>query len=207
MQKFNGSLIRQFPSLVSGNAAAGVEVTVLDSTSAVATLYEFDDVTGAQLPNPLTTSATGFYSFYAENGNYTLQFNSPQFPDLEIQLNDIKAFGVSLEIVKTPDASFSVDASDNATFFVCENNNVSMGATIDVTVGESVSLTGNEVNGAIIMFTQINDPQLTFIPAVGVTIIAPNQPKAFGIGSTVALISIDRYTWILCGDTSLEPVA
>ena len=206
MQPFNGSLIRQFPSITTGNAAAGILVTVIDNeTLAPAVLYEFDDEAGAQLANPLTTTATGFYSFYAPNGRYTLQFNSPIFPDLQIQLNDLSAFGNPLQIVKTADAAFSVSAADNEKMFICENNSLSVDATIDVTVGEAVTLTGQPAPGAIIIFTQKFDPVITFLPVAGVTIIAPNALKAFGARATVALISIDRYTWVLCGETSLEP--
>lgn len=207
MQPFNGSLIRQFPSIVTGNAAAGILVTVINNATAEpATLYEFDDEAGAQLDNPIATSSTGFYSFYAPNGNYTLQFNSTLFPDLQIQLNDLSAFGGAMRVIKTDAESFSVDINDNETMFVCENNSLIADALTTVTVGEAVTTTGQAAAGAIIIFTQIFEPTLTFVAADGVTIIAPNQPKAFGPRATVALISIDRYTWVLCGETSLESV-
>lgn len=88
MQKFNGSLIRQFPSLVTGNAAAGVQVSVfIAGGNTLATLYETNNTAGAQLPNPLTTDSKGFYSFYAADGQYRLGFSNG-YPALEIQLLD-----------------------------------------------------------------------------------------------------------------------
>lgn len=88
MQKFNGSLIRQFPSLVSGNAASGVQVTIyISGTNTLATIYEDNEVTPKG--NPLTTASNGFYSFKAADGKYRLQFSSSQFPSLEIQLVDV----------------------------------------------------------------------------------------------------------------------
>lgn len=88
MQKFNGSLIRQFPSLVTGNAAAGVQVSVrIGIGTALATLYATNSTAGAQIPNPITTDAKGFYSFYAVDGQYNLQYSNG-FPSLEIQLLD-----------------------------------------------------------------------------------------------------------------------
>lgn len=88
MQKFNGSLIRQFPSLVTGNAAAGVNVSVyIEGTTTLATLYATDNTAGAQLSNPLTTDSKGFYSFYAADGKYTLSYSNG-FPDQNINLID-----------------------------------------------------------------------------------------------------------------------
>lgn len=89
MQKFNGSLIRQFPSLVSGNAAAGVQVTVyVSGTNTLAAIYDDNEVTPKG--NPITTASNGFYSFKAADGKYRLQFSSSQFPSLEIQLVDVE---------------------------------------------------------------------------------------------------------------------
>jgi len=88
MQKFNGSLIRQFPSLVTGNAAAGVQISVfIGSSNTFATLYATNNTAGAQLENPLTTDGKGFYSFYAADGQYRLGFSNG-YPALEIQLLD-----------------------------------------------------------------------------------------------------------------------
>jgi len=89
MQKYNGQLIRQFASSVSGNAASGVTVMVRrQSDSALATLYAENSTSGATLVNPITTSSTGHFSFYAEDGVYTLTF-SDTTPQQVIQLQDV----------------------------------------------------------------------------------------------------------------------
>ena len=109
MQKFNGSLIRQFPNSVSGNAAVAVQVTVfISGTTTEATLYADDDTGGATLPNPLTTNNVGFYSFYAADGMYRLEFNSAQYPDLEIQLVDVDAIRDDFDSLESSNAAFLV---------------------------------------------------------------------------------------------------
>jgi hypothetical protein len=89
MQKYNGQLIRQFASSVSGNAASGVTVMVRrQSDSALATLYAENSTSGATLVNPITTSSTGHFSFYAADGVYMLTF-SDSTPAQIIQLQDV----------------------------------------------------------------------------------------------------------------------
>lgn len=89
MQKYNGQLIRQFASSVSGNAASGVTVTVRrQSDAGLATLYVDNNIAGATLSNPITTSSTGHFAFYAADGVYTLTF-SDSTPVQVIQLQDV----------------------------------------------------------------------------------------------------------------------
>lgn len=91
MQKYNGQLIRQFASSVTGNAASGVTVTVRkQSDNSLATLYVENNIAGATLSNPLTTSSTGHFAFYAADGVYTLTF-SDNTPQQVIQLQDTVA--------------------------------------------------------------------------------------------------------------------
>jgi hypothetical protein len=91
VQKYNGQLIRQFASSVSGNAASGVTVAVRkQSDNSLATLYVDNNIAGATLPNPLTTSSTGHFAFYADDGVYTLTF-SDTTPQQVIQLQDVGA--------------------------------------------------------------------------------------------------------------------
>jgi len=116
MQKFNGSLVRQFPSLISGNAAAGVSVTVYAGVtgSTLATLFSGNG-TGS-LPNPLTTDSAGYYGFYAADGLYRLNFGISGIPDQLIQLvdvdqirNDLNTFVISQGWI--PAGSFSAGAT------------------------------------------------------------------------------------------------
>jgi len=89
MQKYNGQLIRQFSSPVSGNAASGITVTVRrQSDSGLATLYVDNNIAGATLSNPITSSSTGHFAFYAPNDVYTLTF-SDSTPVQVIQLQDV----------------------------------------------------------------------------------------------------------------------
>lgn len=89
MQKYNGQLIRQFASNVTGNAASGVAVTVRkQSDASLATLYATNNIAGATLPNPITTTDKGFFAFYAADGVYTLTF-SDSTPVQVIQLQDV----------------------------------------------------------------------------------------------------------------------
>ena len=87
MEKYNGQAIVKFDGS-NGNAAVGVEVTVINnSTGAPAILYKDNDTSGTTLSNPLTTNPNGRYSFFAQNGNYTISFNSGD-PDIIATLFD-----------------------------------------------------------------------------------------------------------------------
>jgi len=89
MQKYNGQLIRQFASSITGNAASGVTVTVRrQSDAGLATLYVEDNIAGATLSNPITTTSTGHFAFYAPDDVYTLTF-SDSTPVQVIQLQDV----------------------------------------------------------------------------------------------------------------------
>lgn len=92
MQKYNGQLIRQFASQITGNAAAGVLVTVREKLDdSIATLYVSNDIAGATLPNPMLTTDKGFFSFYAADGVYRVSF-SDGTPERVIQLKDFSVF-------------------------------------------------------------------------------------------------------------------
>lgn len=113
MQKFNGSLIRQFPSQITGNAASGVQVTVkITGSNTLATLYATNNMAGATKSNPATTDTKGFYSFYAADGQYVLEFSNG-FPSLDVQLVDVDAIRNDFDTI-----SGEFDALDvsNATF-------------------------------------------------------------------------------------------
>jgi len=89
MQKYNGQLIRQFASSITGNAASGVTVTVRrQSDAGLATLYVENNIAGATLSNPITTTSTGHFAFYAADDVYTLTF-SDSTPVQVIQLQDV----------------------------------------------------------------------------------------------------------------------
>jgi len=76
MRTYSGSLILQFQSLITGNAAAGVSVQVFSGT------------TGSTLYTTLTTDSAGYYSFSGPDGAYRLKFGLPNIPDLYVDLID-----------------------------------------------------------------------------------------------------------------------
>lgn len=111
MQKFNGSLIRQFPSVVTGNAAVGVQVSVyLSGTSTLASLFEDNETTPKD--NPLTTIGGGFYSFKAADAKYRLEFSDSNYQDLEIQLIDADEFRVMVETSEA--GGYAIESASNA---------------------------------------------------------------------------------------------
>lgn len=87
MYQYSNSLIRQFPSAVTGNAAVGVQATVyVGETGALASLFESNGTTPKS--NPVTTDAKGFYSFSLADGDYRIVFSSSQFATLRISVLD-----------------------------------------------------------------------------------------------------------------------
>lgn len=85
MQKYDGQLLRKFPSETDGIAAVGVSVDVrILETNVPAILYE--NALGTIIKeNPLTTDTNGYYSFFADTGNYKINFSNG-FPELQISL-------------------------------------------------------------------------------------------------------------------------
>lgn len=58
---------------------AGVSVTVTSGSGVPVSLYA-DDAGTQPITQPLTTDSTGYFSFHAQDGSYTLTFSSSQFP-------------------------------------------------------------------------------------------------------------------------------
>ncbi len=116
MQKYNGQLIRQFASNVTGNAASGVTVTVRrQSDAGLTTLYVENNIAGATLSNPITTTSTGHFAFYAADGVYTLTF-SDGTPQQVVQLQDVSALQAQFDAAVLaggyiPSGTFSAGAT------------------------------------------------------------------------------------------------
>lgn len=118
MERFSNSLILQFPSQITGNAAAGVQVTVkIAGTNTLATLYATDNTAGATKSNPTTTDSKGFYSFYAADGKYTLEFNNG-FPSLEMQLVDVAEIRSDFDALEASNELFKDEQQANYDAFV-----------------------------------------------------------------------------------------
>lgn len=159
MQQYSNSLFRQFPNSVTGNAATGVSVNVYEfGTTNRATLYADDDLGGATLPNPLTTNDIGFYSFYAPDGKYTLNFSSSQFPDLNIQLIDALSLVNEFNTAQAATGFILIDNGFSAGYTVTQRNEALLDGGIyyvwkgslpkTVAAGSSAATTGGVGNGA-----------------------------------------------------------
>jgi len=73
MRAYHGSAVLQFDSATTGNAGSGVNVTVrINSTQALATIYDLDDVV---IANPLTTDVKGNYAFKSLDDVYDIILN------------------------------------------------------------------------------------------------------------------------------------
>ena len=111
--------------------------------------------------------------------------------------------GKDMTVVKTPDAAFTVDGNSHANFYFCQHESADPEAVTAITVDEAIATVDGSpavAPGTVVFFTQVSATPLVFVAAPGVTIVAPGILKAYGQGSTVALVSIDQYTWVLVGD-------
>ena len=64
-----------------------------------------NNTAGATKANPTTTDGKGFYSFYAADGQYVLEFNNG-FPSLEVQLVDVDAIRNDFDALELSNAAF-----------------------------------------------------------------------------------------------------
>jgi hypothetical protein len=75
--------------------------------------------------------------------------------------------------------------------------------SINVIVGEAIAIVDGDpavAIGSVVFFTQNSDTPLIFVGQPGVTIRAPGLLRAYGRNSTVALLAVSQYEWILMGD-------
>lgn len=127
--------------------------------------------------------------------------------DGNMELIDRAAFtllaGKDMTVVKTPAAAFTVDGDSHANFYYCQHEDADPEAVTAVTVNEATAMVEGSpaiAPGSVIFFTQVSATPLVFVEAPGVTIDKPGLLKAYGQGSTVALVAIDQFTWVLVGD-------
>lgn len=127
--------------------------------------------------------------------------------DGNMELIDRAAFtllaGKDMTVVKTPAAAFTVDGDSHANFYYCQHEDADHEVVTAVTVNEATAMVEGSpaiAPGSVIFFTQVSATPLVFVEAPGVTIVTPGLLKAFGQGSTVALVAIDQFTWVLVGD-------
>lgn len=128
-------------------------------------------------------------------------------PEGNVELIDRAAFtllaGKDLTIQKTESAAFAVDGNNHANFYYCENDDEDPEGVTAITVGEAIATVEGSpaiAPGTVIFFTQVSETPLVFATTAGVTVTTPGLLKAYGQGSTVALVAIDQFNWVLVGD-------
>ena len=157
-----------------GNAIAGASVQVLQyPSSSVATIYSDNGIT--QTINPLTTDSLGRFSFFAANGNYTLQVSSPFITTVTV--SDIQLFDPASITGTAYDDQFTGTGSQ--TVFTLSNTPGSL-ASLQVSVGGLVQL-----NGVDFTWSSSSPTTLTFTtaPPNGQAILV-QYPVGLAIGST-----------------------
>lgn len=117
MDRANVTRVLQFPSNITGNAAAGVQVTVSRADGGAFTMYATNSTSGPALSNPLATDSKGFVAFYARDGIYNLDFNDG-FPRQTIQLTDVAAVSALANDLQDSYDTFSADILNQFDTFV-----------------------------------------------------------------------------------------
>ena len=127
-----------------------------------------------------------------ENGNMAL-----------IDQSAFKAAGdKDFTIKKSSDQQFTISGDNHADWFMLNYEAVN-DENIVVVVGPAITNVDGVDAAApatTIIFTQDSATPLIFAPLEGVTIKSPGLLKAYGQNSTVTLIAVDQYTWVLGGD-------
>jgi hypothetical protein len=105
-------------------------------------------------------------------------------------------------IKKSSDQQFTISGDNHADWFMLNYEAVN-DENIVVVVGPAITNVDGVDAAApatTIIFTQDSATPLIFAPVDGVTIKSPGLLKAYGQNSTVTLIAVDQYTWVLGGD-------
>lgn len=152
-----------------------------------------------RLPNNFTGSVT------MAEGSYTSTIMGiDEFGD--VALIDQASFLASINkdfIMKTvTDNTLVVGGENHGDWFLMNYATVGEGQ-IQVTVGQATEIiegVNAEAKAATIIFTQDSETSLVFVEAPGVTIKSPGHLIAYGKNSTVTLIAVDQYTWVMGGD-------
>lgn len=127
-----------------------------------------------------------------DNGNMAL------IDQAAFQLARDKDFAIK----KVSDQQITVSGDNHADWFVMDYE-ANSDENIVIVVGPAtadVNGISAEAPGSTVIFTQDSETALTFAPLEGVTIKSPGLLKAYGQNSTVTLIAVDQYTWVLGGD-------
>ena len=132
-------------------------------------------------------------------------------PEGDVELVDRGQFalavGKDLSVTKYSGATLSVSGDDHATLYYMEHTDADPDAVITVTVGEAIAMVDGSpavAPATIILFTQATANSLVFAELPGVTVKSPGLLKARKENSTVGLMAIDQFTWVLVGEIYLD---
>lgn len=210
MMEVAGTLLLQFDDATSGNAAAFTPVTVyrVDSSGnkTPAALYLNDDVDGPQRDNPFNTGPTGRYSFYVENGVYSIEWATGSLRVQAFDLKALNALAKGLEVVESGAATLSVTGADHAKWFILDNDEAD---EIVISVGQAQADVGAGMAPApasLILFTQNTEVPVKFVSQFpGVVVLkSPGELRNYGRNSTVGIMAAGLNTWYLIGDIGTD---
>lgn len=208
MMEVSGTLLVQYDDPANGNASAFTEVTVykvdINGDKTVATLYMEDDVTGPTRDNPFLTNARGRYSFFVENGVYSIEWNSG-LSSILVQAFDLRALNAlskDLNVVRTSAATIDVDGNDHGTWYISENDSAE---EVMVNIGYAMTddpAPNTPAPGTIILVTQATEVNVKFASQFPgqVSVRSPGELRAYGQFSTVGLMAASTGEWYLVGD-------
>lgn len=126
---------------------------------------------------------------------------NPNRNPMQINLGD-------LEIVRTDEAGIMITAASHCKHIICEFSNAA-NQDINIVVGASNVYVDGSVKphtGTIVLLTQYTDSRLVLQAEPGVSIVSPGLLESYGKGSTITLVSISEYEWVLGGDVDPNPI-
>lgn len=173
----------------SGNAVAGASVTVTSYPSnGAVTLYQSDEIT--PVANPVTTDASGAFSFYAPAGRYNLAVTGSGITPYGV--TDILVVGATrhLESITCTQSGGALTFTVNPTVMDMRSATLTSGVPQTVSVNSAVSLTlpsggtlgfPTTVSGSIIVVLMSNGE-----PAI-VALSGGNDLSETGVINTTAI--------------------
>jgi hypothetical protein len=126
-------------------------------------------------------------------------------PEGHMELIDRTAFalinGKDFTVAPTTDQQITVTGDNHATFFDLSYSGAE--ESINVIVGEATATVDGVPGiavGSTVFFNQNSATPLVFVEQPGVTVRTPGLLRAYGRNSTVALLAVSQFEWVLMGD-------
>lgn len=173
-----------------GNAISGSQVTIKTAAGATATIYSDDGVTTAT--NPLTTSADGEYTFFAENGKYTITTVSEGY-GTEVVDNVVLYDPTDEEMLvhEITTAAYTLSDDDIGQWL---DFNTSATATVTITTATAYA------DGDSTIFSQKGAGQVVLEAGSGVTIRVSDAAKTRVQESVIGVTRVAADTYQVFGD-------